>query len=56
MTTGGIVICTFTPLKGLSAVALAFLPHLAPAPAEQGARSGGVEGMAPLSREIENRP
>lgn len=50
MTTGGIVICTFTPLKGLSAVALAFLPHLAPAPAEQGARSGGVEGMAPLSR------
>ena len=34
----------------LSAVALAFLPHLAPAPAYQGARSGGVEGMAPLSR------
>ena len=50
MTTGGIVICTFTPLNGLSAVALAFLPHLAPVPAEQGARSVGVEGMAPLSR------
>lgn len=31
MTTNGIVICTFTPLKGLSKVALMFLPHLAPA-------------------------
>jgi phage terminase large subunit-like protein len=50
MTTGGVVICTFTPLNGLSEVALAFLPHLAPAPAEQGARSGAGEGMAPLSR------
>lgn len=30
MTTGGIVICTFTPLKGLSDVALSYLPNLAP--------------------------
>ncbi len=30
MTTEGLMICTFTPLKGLSAVALRFLPHLAP--------------------------
>lgn len=32
MTTQGIVLCTFTPLLGLSDVSLAFLPHLAPAP------------------------
>jgi phage terminase large subunit-like protein len=50
MTTGGIVICTFTPLNGLSDVALAFLPHLAPVPAGEGAGSGGMEGMGPHSR------
>jgi phage terminase large subunit-like protein len=32
MTTNGIMLCTFTPLQGLSEVALRFLPHLAPAP------------------------
>ena len=31
MTTNGIMMCTFTPLKGLSEVALRFLPHMAPA-------------------------
>jgi phage terminase large subunit-like protein len=31
MTTNGIVLCTFTPLLGLSDVALSFMPHLAPA-------------------------
>jgi phage terminase large subunit-like protein len=31
MTTNGIVLCTFTPLLGLSDVALSFLPELAPA-------------------------
>lgn len=30
MTTKGVVLATFTPLLGLSAVALKFLPHLAP--------------------------
>lgn len=30
MTTRGLMLCTFTPLRGLSAVALRFLPHLAP--------------------------
>lgn len=30
MTTNGIVICTFTPMLGLSEVAMAFLPHLGP--------------------------
>ena len=30
MTTDGLMICTFTPLLGLSDVALRFLPHLAP--------------------------
>lgn len=30
MTTGGIVMLTFTPLKGLSEVALMFMPELAP--------------------------
>jgi phage terminase large subunit-like protein len=30
MTLNGIMMCTFTPLKGLSKVALRFLPHLAP--------------------------
>jgi phage terminase large subunit-like protein len=32
MTTDGLMLVTFTPLKGLSAVALRFLPHLAPTP------------------------
>ena len=31
MTTDGSVICTFTPLEGLTDVALMFLPHFAPA-------------------------
>lgn len=31
MTKNGLMICTFTPLKGLSKVALKYLPHLAPA-------------------------
>lgn len=30
MTTDGLMLATFTPLKGLSEVALRFLPHLAP--------------------------
>lgn len=30
MTTDGLMICTFTPLLGLTKVALRFLPHLAP--------------------------
>jgi phage terminase large subunit-like protein len=30
MTTKGIMLCTFTPLSGLSRVALRFLPHMAP--------------------------
>lgn len=30
MTTGGIVLCTFTPMLGLSEVAMSFLPHLGP--------------------------
>lgn len=29
-TTGGVLLCTFTPLLGLSKVALKFMPHLAP--------------------------
>jgi phage terminase large subunit-like protein len=32
MTTNGIMLCTFTPLQGLSEVALRFMPHLAPQP------------------------
>lgn len=32
MTTDGIMLCTFTPLEGLTEVALRFLPDLAPAP------------------------
>lgn len=31
MTTHGIMLCTFTPLLGLSKVALKYLPHMAPA-------------------------
>lgn len=31
MTTKGLLICTFTPLKGLTDVALGFMPELAPA-------------------------
>lgn len=30
MTTGGMVMCTFTPLNGLTNVALSFMPELAP--------------------------
>lgn len=32
MTTNGIMLATFTPLEGLSEVALRFLPHMAPPP------------------------
>lgn len=32
MTTNGLMLCTFTPLEGLTEVSLRFLPHLAPAP------------------------
>jgi phage terminase large subunit-like protein len=32
MTTRGMVICTFTPLNGLTDVALSFMPELAPSP------------------------
>jgi phage terminase large subunit-like protein len=32
MTTDGLMLCTFTPLKGLSEIALRYLPHLAPTP------------------------
>lgn len=32
MTLNGLMLCTFTPLKGLSEIALRYLPHLAPAP------------------------
>lgn len=31
LTTGGMVICTFTPLMGLTDVALSFMPEMAPA-------------------------
>jgi phage terminase large subunit-like protein len=31
MTTKGMLLCTFTPLMGLSEVALSFMPELAPA-------------------------
>lgn len=34
MTVDGLMMVTFTPLKGLSAVALRFMPHLAPSPTE----------------------
>lgn len=34
MTTSGLMLCTFTPLEGLSEIALRFLPHLAPSPIE----------------------
>jgi phage terminase large subunit-like protein len=30
MTTNGLMMCTFTPLKGLSEIALRYLPHMAP--------------------------
>ena len=30
MTTNGIMLCTFTPMNGLSEVAMSYLPHLAP--------------------------
>jgi phage terminase large subunit-like protein len=40
MTVDGRMMVTFTPLKGLSAVALRFMPHLAPAP-EQAAENWG---------------
>lgn len=33
MTTRGIMLCTFTPLEGLTPVSLRFLPHLAPSAA-----------------------
>jgi phage terminase large subunit-like protein len=32
MTTNGMILCTFTPLEGLTDVALMFMPDLAPAP------------------------
>jgi len=32
MTTNGLMLCTFTPLEGLTEIALRYLPHLAPAP------------------------
>jgi len=35
LTTNGLMICTFTPMEGLSEVALRFLPHLAPEPDEK---------------------
>lgn len=31
LTTGGMILCTFTPLSGLTDVALSFMPELAPA-------------------------
>lgn len=34
MTTKGLMLCTFTPLEGLSEIAKRFLPHLAPHPIE----------------------
>jgi phage terminase large subunit-like protein len=30
MTTDGVMLCTFTPLEGLTEIALRFLPHMAP--------------------------
>ena len=36
MTTSGLMLCTFTPLEGLTEVALRFLPHLAPTPVTTG--------------------
>ena len=32
MTTNGLMVCTFTPLEGLTEIVLRYLPHLAPAP------------------------
>jgi phage terminase large subunit-like protein len=32
MTTNGLMLCTFTPLNGLSEIALRYLPHLSPTP------------------------
>jgi phage terminase large subunit-like protein len=32
MTTNGLMLCTFTPLEGLTEIVLRYLPHLAPAP------------------------
>lgn len=32
MTTDGLMLCTFTPLLGLTEIALRYLPHLAPTP------------------------
>jgi phage terminase large subunit-like protein len=32
MTTNGLMLCTFTPLEGLTEIALRYLPELAPAP------------------------
>lgn len=37
MTTQGLMICTFTPLEGLSAVTLRFMPHMAPEEPPSGA-------------------
>ena len=30
MTTNGLMLCTFTPLEGMTAIALRYLPHLSP--------------------------
>ena len=37
MTTDGLMLCTFTPLEGLTEIALRFMPRLAPQPKGQGA-------------------
>ncbi len=35
LTTLGMMLCTFTPIEGLSDVALRFLPHMAPEPIDE---------------------
>ena len=49
MTTDGLMLCTFTPLKGLSEIALRYLPHLASAP-EPAAEKLGLVPDEPLGR------
>jgi phage terminase large subunit-like protein len=50
MTTHGLMICTFTPLEGLTEVSLQFLPHLNPAAGEYAADQSGQRKLAPFER------
>ena len=42
LTTNGLMLCTFTPMEGLSEVALRFLPHMAPEPTELAQIGGSI--------------